>query len=55
MLVGRQDEHLRGTGARWLIVALTLLISWEVFSRYVLSNPHAWAFDVMLMCYGRCS
>ena len=36
----------------FLIVALTLLISWEVFSRYVLSNPHAWAFDVMLMCYG---
>jgi TRAP-type mannitol/chloroaromatic compound transport system permease small subunit len=36
----------------WLIVVLTLMISWEVFSRYVLSNPHAWAFDVMLMCYG---
>ena len=36
----------------WLIVALTTLISWEVFSRYVLSNPHAWAFDVMIMMYG---
>jgi len=36
----------------WLILALTLLISWEVFSRYVLSNPHAWAFDVMIMFYG---
>jgi TRAP-type mannitol/chloroaromatic compound transport system permease small subunit len=36
----------------WLIVALTMLISWEVFSRYVLSNPHAWAFDVMIMMYG---
>ena len=36
----------------WLIVALTALISWEVFSRYVLSNPHAWAFDVMIMMYG---
>src|SRR3954470_13002598 len=41
-----------GQALAWLIVALTLLISWEVFSRYVLSNPHAWAFDVMLMCYG---
>jgi len=41
-----------GQGLSWLIVALTMLISWEVFSRYVLSNPHAWAFDVMLMCYG---
>ncbi len=36
----------------WLIVALTALISWEVFSRYVLSNPHAWAFDAMIMFYG---
>jgi TRAP-type mannitol/chloroaromatic compound transport system permease small subunit len=36
----------------WLIVGLTGLITWEVFSRYVLSNPHAWAFDVMIMLYG---
>lgn len=36
----------------WLVVALTLLIGYEVFSRYVLNNPHAWAFDVMIMMYG---
>ncbi len=36
----------------WFIVALTLLISWEVFSRYALDAPHAWAFDVMIMFYG---
>jgi TRAP-type mannitol/chloroaromatic compound transport system permease small subunit len=36
----------------WLIVGLTLMISWEVFSRYVLNRPHAWAFDVMIMMYG---
>ena len=36
----------------WLILALTLMISWEVFSRYVLDSPHAWAFDVMSMMYG---
>ena len=36
----------------WLIVALTLLITWEVFSRYVLNNPHSWAFDVMIIMYG---
>lgn len=41
-----------GQSFSWLIVALTLLISWEVFSRYVLDNPHAWAFDVMIMLYG---
>ena len=36
----------------WLILLLTLMISWEVFSRYVLDSPHAWAFDVMSMMYG---
>ena len=36
----------------WLIVALTFMISWEVFSRYVFNNPHPWAFDVMIMMYG---
>jgi TRAP-type mannitol/chloroaromatic compound transport system permease small subunit len=36
----------------WLIITLTLLISWEVFSRYVIERPHAWAFDVMIMMYG---
>ncbi len=36
----------------WLIVGLTLLISWEVFSRYVLDHPHAWAFDAMIQMYG---
>jgi TRAP-type mannitol/chloroaromatic compound transport system permease small subunit len=41
-----------GQAFSWLIVALTLLISWEVFSRYALDNPHAWAFDVMIMMYG---
>src|SRR5512137_3078960 len=36
----------------WLIVALTLMITWEVFSRYALDNPHAWAFDAMIIMYG---
>ncbi len=36
----------------WLIVGLTLLISLEVFSRYVLNNPHDWALDAQIMCYG---
>jgi TRAP-type mannitol/chloroaromatic compound transport system permease small subunit len=36
----------------WLIVGLTLLISWEVFSRYALGRPHAWVFDAMIMLYG---
>jgi len=41
-----------GHAFSWLIVALTLLISWEVFSRYALGDPHAWAFDAMIMLYG---
>ncbi len=41
-----------GQAFSWLIVALTLLISWEVFSRYMLDRPHAWAFDVMIILYG---
>ena len=38
-----------GHAFSWLIVALTVLITWEVFSRYALDAPHAWAFDVMAM------
>jgi TRAP-type mannitol/chloroaromatic compound transport system permease small subunit len=43
---------LAGHAFAWLIVALTLLISWEVFSRYVLNTPHAWAFDAQIQMYG---
>ncbi len=41
-----------GQAFAWLIVALTLLISFEVFSRYVLNDPHSWTFDIMIMMYG---
>lgn len=41
-----------GQAFSWFIVALTLLVTWEVFSRYVLDAPHAWSFDVMIMFYG---
>src|SRR5512134_268292 len=34
------------------IVVLTLHVSWEVFSRYALDAPRAWAFDAMIMLYG---
>jgi TRAP-type mannitol/chloroaromatic compound transport system permease small subunit len=43
---------LAGQAFAWLILVLTLFVSWEVFSRYVLGNPHAWAFDAMIMMYG---
>ena len=41
-----------GHAFSWLIMALTLLITFEVFSRYVLDKPHSWAFDLMIMMYG---
>ncbi len=40
--------HITG----WSILVLTLLISWEVFSRYVLNVPHAWVLDAQIMLYG---
>ncbi|HEY1090571.1 MAG TPA: TRAP transporter small permease subunit [Burkholderiaceae bacterium] len=36
----------------WLILLLTALITWEVFSRYVFNKPHAWALDLQIMLYG---
>jgi TRAP-type mannitol/chloroaromatic compound transport system permease small subunit len=41
-----------GQAFSFLILALTLHVSWEVFSRYVLDAPRAWAFDAMIMMYG---
>src|SRR5436190_2092993 len=34
-----------GQAFSWLILSLTLLISWEVFSRYVVNHPHPWAIN----------
>ncbi len=36
----------------WAVVGLTLLITWEVFSRYVLNKPNAWVLDAQIMLYG---
>jgi TRAP-type mannitol/chloroaromatic compound transport system permease small subunit len=36
----------------WLIVGLTVSITWEVFSRYALDHPHDWMFDAMIQMYG---
>lgn len=41
-----------GHAFSWLILALTLQVAWEVFSRYVLNQPNPWAFDLMIMMYG---
>ena len=36
----------------WMIMVLTLGVSYEVFVRYVLRAPTTWAFDVSYMSYG---
>ncbi|WP_439519514.1 TRAP transporter small permease subunit [Hydrogenophaga sp.] len=41
-----------GKACAWSVIALTVLITWEVFSRYVLNTPHAWVLDAQIMLYG---
>lgn len=41
-----------GKAFAWLIIMMTLGTSYEVFVRYVLSNPTPWAFDVSFINYG---
>ena len=41
-----------GHAFSFMILGLTLQVTWEVFSRYALDDPHAWAFDVMTYFYG---
>jgi TRAP-type mannitol/chloroaromatic compound transport system permease small subunit len=36
----------------WSIVLLTLMISWEVYSRYAMNEPHDWALNLQIMMYG---
>jgi TRAP-type mannitol/chloroaromatic compound transport system permease small subunit len=36
----------------WMIILLTLMISWEVYSRYALNDPHDWALNLQIMFYG---
>ncbi len=43
---------LIGKASAWTVAGLTLLISWEVFSRYALNRPHAWVLDIQIMLYG---
>jgi TRAP-type mannitol/chloroaromatic compound transport system permease small subunit len=41
-----------GKAFAWVVVLLTALITWEVFSRYALNKPHAWVLDAQIMLYG---
>jgi TRAP-type mannitol/chloroaromatic compound transport system permease small subunit len=41
-----------GHAFAWLIVILTLGTCYEVFVRYLLSDPTSWAFDMSYIVYG---
>jgi TRAP-type mannitol/chloroaromatic compound transport system permease small subunit len=41
-----------GQAFSWLIVVLTFLMTWEIFSRRFFDAPHAWVFDAQLQLYG---
>ena len=41
-----------GKAFAWLIIGLTLLISFEVFCRYVLNSPNDWVWDTTYILYG---
>jgi TRAP-type mannitol/chloroaromatic compound transport system permease small subunit len=41
-----------GKAAAWLVCLLMLVVSVEVFKRYVMNAPTAWIFDLDAMLYG---
>jgi TRAP-type mannitol/chloroaromatic compound transport system permease small subunit len=45
-------SYWTGKTFAWLIVALTFVVSIEVFKRYILNMPTAWIFDFNNMLYG---
>jgi TRAP-type mannitol/chloroaromatic compound transport system permease small subunit len=45
-------SYWTGKVSAWLIVGLTLVVSIEVFKRYILNAPTAWIFDLNNMLYG---
>jgi TRAP-type mannitol/chloroaromatic compound transport system permease small subunit len=45
-------SYWSGKTFAWLIVALTFVVSIEVFKRYILNAPTAWIFDFTSMLYG---
>ena len=45
-------SYWSGKAFAWLIVALTFVVSIEVFKRYILNAPTSWIFDLNNMLYG---
>jgi TRAP-type mannitol/chloroaromatic compound transport system permease small subunit len=47
-----QVSYWSGKAFAWFIMALTFVVSIEVFKRYILNAPTAWIFDFNNMLYG---
>jgi len=47
-----QISYWTGKAFAWLILGLTLVVSIEVFKRYILNAPTSWIFDLNNMLYG---
>jgi TRAP-type mannitol/chloroaromatic compound transport system permease small subunit len=47
-----QFSYWSGKAFAWFIVVLTVVVSVEVFKRYILNAPTAWIFDFNNMIYG---
>ena len=45
-------SYWSGKAFAWLIVALTFVVSIEVFKRYIFNAPTSWIFDLNNMLYG---
>jgi len=45
-------SYASGKAFAWLIMALTFVVSIEVFKRYILNAPTAWIYDLNSMLYG---
>ncbi len=41
-----------GQAFSWLILALTIMMTFEIFSRRFFNAPHAWSFDAQIQLYG---
>ena len=41
-----------GHAFAWLIVGLTVMMTWEILSRRFFDAPHAWVFDAQIQLYG---
>ena len=41
-----------GRAVAWLIIPMTIAVTWEVVARHFFRAPTVWAFDVVYMLYG---